>query len=152
MNKAQLKQNIKKIRPYLGILIMVTLIFVCTGIVFFSVASCLAFPLLWVIFTAFYHFKPHNRKIIYSLNAVRLAMWVYFSTIFLLLIYMPRWLKLWSLQLEHRTWWNVFKEGSFMYGRTSVAFVLSVVVLGVFFLHYKWTKKKDLLSQPPPKA
>jgi len=92
----------------------------------------------WVIFSFCYHFKKDNRKIKYLFNAVRASMWVYFTTIFLLLIWTPHWVKSLSIRLEIRTVINVFAPGNFMYGRVCVAFLLSLTIFIGFLCHYKW--------------
>ncbi len=132
------KTNLKKFRPLLGLLIMLGLIFLSSGLVFFSSIALLLFPLLWVIFSFCYHFQKDNRKIKYLFNAVRASMWVYFTTIFLLLIWTPHWVKSLSIRLEIRTVINVFAPGNFMYGRVCVAFLLSLTIFIGFLCHYKW--------------
>ena len=114
---------------------------------FFSVASIFVYPLLWVIFVALNFFKPNQKGILYYLNAVRLAMWVYFVTVFLFILWTPEWLKRWSIHLEEKTWWNVFREGSYMTGRTGLAFILSLIVLASFWGYYKISKKNDQKEQ-----
>lgn len=137
------KKNFKKIRPLLGLLIMLGLIFLSSGLVFFSSIALLLFPLLWVIFSLCYHFKKENRKIKYLFNATRASMWVYFTTIFLLLIWTPHWVKILSIRLEMRTVINVFAPGNFMYGRICVAFLLSLTIFMGFLCHYKWVEYNE---------
>ena len=144
MKKNKALTFFKKIRPFIGLILFVSLILISTAVVFFSVASIFVYPLLWVIFITLNYFKPQERLILYCLNAVRLAMWVYYVSFSFLLIWTPDWIKSWSMRLESKTWWNVFKEGSYMCGRTSVSFILSLVILAGFWLHYKWTKKNNL--------
>lgn len=137
------KKNFKRIRPLLGLLIMLGLIFLSSGLVFFSSIALLLFPLLWVIFSLCYHFKKENRKIKYLFNATRASMWVYFTTIFLLLIWTPHWVKILSIRLEMRTVINVFAPGNFMYGRICVAFLLSLTIFMGFLCHYKWVEYNE---------
>ena len=137
------KKNFKRIRPLLGLLIMLGLIFLSSGLVFFSSIALLLFPLLWVIFSLCYHFKKENRKIKYLFNATRASMWVYFTTIFLLLIWTPHWVKILSIRLEMRTVINVFAPGNFMSGRICVAFLLSLTIFMGFLCHYKWVEYNE---------
>ena len=69
-------------------------------------------------------------------------MWIYFSSLFLSLIYTPNWMKVLSIHLESKSLFNVFKEGTYMYGRTSLAFALSALIFIVFLLHYRWSEKR----------
>ena len=131
------KEVFKKIRPFLGIILMIVLLLACTAIVFFSVFSALFLPLLWMIFTAIHQFKGTNKKITYMWNAVRSSMWIYFSTLFLFLIWTPDWLKKLSIRLEQKSWFKVFSVGSYMYGRTSIAFVCAIIVFVGFLVHYR---------------
>jgi len=133
----------KKMRPFIGLIIFISLIILSTSIVFLSVASIFMYPLLWVSFTALHFIRPQKQGFLYALNAVRLAMWVYFVAIFLLLLWTPNWLKTWSAYLEGKTWWNVFKDGSYMCGRTGFAFILSLFVVTGFFVYYRWLKKHE---------
>ena len=133
----EFKKVFKKIRPFLGIILMIVLLLACTAIVFFSVFSALILPLLWMIFTAIHQFKGENKKITYMWNAVRSSMWIYFSTLFLFLIWTPDWLKKLSLRLEQKSWFKVFSVGSYMYGRTSIAFICAIIVFIGFLIHYR---------------
>ena len=72
------KQIFKKVRPFVGIIIFVSLMLFCTAIVFFSVLSGIILPLLWMIFTLWHQLKKENRKVTYLWNATRFSMWVYF--------------------------------------------------------------------------
>ena len=143
MANKQIIPFLKKIRPFVGIILFLTLILVSTTVVFFSVASIFVYPLLWVVFVAWNFFRPKQKIILYCLNAVRLAMWVYFVTVFFFILWTPEWLKVWSLHLEGKTWWNVFREGSYMTGRTGFAFILSLVILFSFWGYYKLSRKKE---------
>lgn len=136
------KQALRKARPFWGLIIMMLLFAFCSLIVFFSVFSILVLPLLWMIFTFLHQIMAKNRKITYLWNATRFSMWIYFSTLFTTLIYTPEWMKSLSLYLESKSLFNVFKEGTFMYGRTTLSFVLAIVVFSLFLLHYRWTKKR----------
>lgn len=136
------KEVLKKIRPFLGLIIMVLLFLICSVVVFFSVFSILVLPLLWMIFTALHQIKSQNKKITYLWNATRFSMWIYFSTLFLSLIYTPNWMKVLSIHLESKSLFNVFKEGTYMYGRTSLAFALSALIFIIFLLHYRWSEKR----------
>ena len=134
------KQIFKKVRPFVGIIIFVSLMLFCTAIVFFSVLSGIILPLLWMIFTLWHQLKKENRKVTYLWNATRFSMWVYFSTIFLLLIWTPDWVARLNILLSRKTLFNVFSPNSRMYGRICIAFILSVFVFLSFFFHYKWGK------------
>ena len=136
------KQIFHKVRPFLGLIIMVLLFLVCSIIVFFSVFSILVLPLLWMIFTLWHQLKAKSKKITYLWNATRFSMWIYFSTLFISLIFTPNWMKVLSVYLERKSLFNVFKDGTYMYGRTSLAFALSAVIFIVFLLHYRWSEKK----------
>ena len=137
------KKMFGRIRPFLGIIIFFSLVLFCTIIVFFSVLSALVLPLLWMIFTALHQFNANSRKITYFWNAVRFSMWIYFSTIFLFLIWTPKWMKVLSVHLENKSLLNVFSTGTYMYGRTSIAFICAAIVLIPFLLHYRWTVRKE---------
>ena len=138
-----MKHIFYKVRPFLGLIIMVLLFLICSVIVFFSVFSILVLPLLWMIFTLLHQLKVKSKKITYLWNATRFSMWIYFSTLFLSLLYTPNWMKTLSVHLESKSLFNVFKEGTYMYGRTSIAFVLSAFVFIIFLFHYRWSKKKN---------
>ena len=143
MNKTGL---LKKIRPFSGLIFFLFLILISTVLVFFSVTSLLLYPLLWVVFMTLNFFNPQKRSITHCLNAIRSAMWAYYVAFFLFLLWTPKWMISLSQYLERKTWWNVFKEGSYMCGRTATCFVLSLVVLTGFWLHYRLTyNKKDKL-------
>jgi hypothetical protein len=141
------KQVLKKARPFFGLIIMVLLICLCSLVVFFSVYSALVLPLLWMIFTALHQFRSKSKKITYLWNASRFSMWVYFSSLFVFFIYTPNWMKILSVQLENKSLVNVFKEGTFMYGRTSVAFALAAAVFILFLLHYRWSQNQKADEQ-----
>ena len=143
MTKNKVFKILKKIRPFIGLILFISLILISTAVVFFSVASIFVYPLLWVIFITLNFIKPQKRLIIYCLNAVRLAMWVYYVSFTFLLLWTPEWIKVWSVHLERKTWWNVFKEGSYMCGRTSFSFILSLIILAGFWFHYKWIRKHE---------
>ena len=134
------KQIFKKVRPFVGIIIFLSLMLFCTAVVFFSVLSGILLPLMWMIFTAWHQIKKENRKINYLWNATRFSMWVYFSTIFLLLIWTPDWVIRLNILLSRKSLFNVFSPDSRMYGRICIAFVFSVCVFTTFLLHYKWSK------------
>ena len=141
------KKIFYKIRPFLGLIIMVFLFLICSIIVFFSVFSILVLPLLWMIFTLLHQLRSKSKKITYLWNATRLSMWIYFSTLFLSLLYTPNWMKALGVHLESKSLFNVFKEGTYMYGRTSIAFVLSAFIFIIFLLHYRWSKMKNQKSE-----
>ena len=137
------KQIFKKVRPFMGIIIFITLMLICTAVVFFSVLSGIILPLLWMIFTAWHQIKKENKKITYLWNATRFSMWVYFSTIFLLLIWTPDWVIRLNIMLSRKSLLNIFSADSRMYGRICIAFVLSVFVFLSFLFHYKWAKSRQ---------
>lgn len=143
MNKNKVFAFLKKIRPFIGLIFFVSLILLSTAAVFLSVASIFIYPLLWVVFITLNYLKPKRRIILYCLNAVRLAMWVYYVSFSFLLLWTPEWIKVWSLKLEQKTWWNIFKDGYYMCGRVSFSFIVSLVVLVCFWAHYKWICKKE---------
>ena len=141
------KEKFKKVRPFIGVIIFITLILACSAIVLCSVFSALILPLLWMIFTALHQLKKESRKITYLWNASRFSMWIYFSTVFLFLFWTPDWLKTLSRKLESKSWFNVFSVGSYMYGRTTVAFACAAVVFLLFLLHYRWSVRKETASE-----
>ncbi len=143
------KEVFKKVRPFIGLIIIVLLILISSVVVFFSVFSALVLPLLWMIFTALHQFNLKSRKITYLWNATRFSMWIYFSTLFLSLIWTPHWMKVLSLNLEDRSLVNVFAQGTYMYGRTSMAFALAAAVFIFFLIHYRWTVRKEKQAELP---
>lgn len=138
------KVMLKKTRPFWGLILFVTLVLISTAVVFFSAVSVLVYPLAWVVFYILNVLLPARKKIIYCLNAVSWALCAYVMTICALFLWKPNWLKVLSRYLENKTWWNVFQEGTYMCGRVCVAFLLSLVVLFGFIVHYKWAKKREL--------
>lgn len=141
------KKTFKKVRPFLGIIILLTLILLCTAIVFCSVLSALILPFLWMIFTVLHQIKKENQKIAYFWNAVRFSMWVYFSTLLFFLLWTPDWLKKLSLMLERRSWVQIFAVGSNLYGVATVAFVCSVIIFVGFLIYYRlFVRKSEKLS------
>ncbi len=137
------KTVFKKVRPFLGLIIMVLLVLACSILVFFSVFSALVLPWLWMILTALHQIKAANRKITYLWNATRFSMWIYFTSLFILLIWTPDWIKALSIHLERKSLLNVFADGTYMYGRTSIAFGLSALIFIGFLIHYRWIVHKE---------
>ena len=138
------KTVFKKVRPFLGLVIMLLLFCFCSIIVFFSVYSLLVLPLMWMIFTLLHQMFSKNKKITYLWNATRFSMWIYFITLFYFLIFTPQWMKTLSLYLERKSWFNIFQEGTFMYGRISTSFALAALVFAGFILHYRKSQNKQL--------
>ena len=137
------KNIFKKIRPFLGLVIMLLIFGFCSMVVFFSVYSILVLPLMWMIFTLLHQMFSQNKKITYLWNATRFSMWIYFITLFYFLIFTPEWMRTLSLYLERKSWFNIFKEGTFMYGRISTSFALAALVFAGFILHYRKSQAKQ---------
>ena len=136
------KDVFKKIRPFLGIIILVTLILLCTIIVFFSTFSALILPLLWIVLTVLHQIKKENKRIAYLWNSVRFSMLAYFSSLLLLLVWTPTKIKELSLMLERRSWFKIFSVGSKLYGVTSVAFACAIIVFVGFLIYYRLFVRK----------
>lgn len=136
------KDVFKKIRPFLGIIILITLILLCTIIVFFSTFSALILPLLWIVLTVLHQIKKENKRITYLWNSVRFSMLAYFSSLLLLLVWTPTKIKELSLMLERRSWFKIFSVGSKLYGVTSVAFACAIIVFLGFLIYYRLFVRK----------
>ena len=106
-------------------------------------------PLLRMIFTAWHQFKKEDRKITYLWNATRFSMWVYFSTIYLLLIWTPEWINKQNVFLRNKSLFKVFEDNSHMYGRLSVAFFFAALVFIGFLIHYRWIVHKKGKKEDP---
>ena len=135
---------LKKIRPWIGVLLFVSLMLLGRIVVFISLAASLIFPILWLIFTALHVLKPLNKTLTYFWNGARFSMWIYFASFFLFLAWTPSWMKRLSLFLENKSLFTIFEAGSYMYGRIFIAFLLALICLAVFFVAYQVDKRRTL--------
>lgn len=135
---------LKKIRPWIGVLLFAALMLLGTMIVFLSLASSLILPVLWVFFTGLHALKPQDKAYAYFWNSTRFSMWIYFASFFVFLIWTPTWMKRLSLFLENKSLFTVFEAGSYMYGRIFVSFLLALACLAGFFAAYRMKRRRQI--------
>ncbi len=121
-------------------LFILSLFFLGTLCVFFSVASLFVLPILWCVVTLS-HRVTQKPFLDFFDKAFQISVGIYFLNLIFMLLYTPEWVKKISIYLERYSFLNVFSTGSFMYGRLFVSLLLfSIIFIGYVLVYRKKNK------------